>query len=234
MRTTKLVSILSTLALVGGCLVTAVTRVEAQEQAGRFGVGVAAGIVAPDNFESVEFGGQIAPRFVIVGKNCWVIDPPPPECDRPWISRIRLPIIVKPFVEPAPWQGLVPGFTIPVRDLEVGPAIFVTPEVDLTFQPTKQVRPVVFVGGGFVWEGGQETDIAGIGTFETDDNLAPVVTFGAGLDVSVTRRVSLMLEARAYVVFMGEMNITTPSGGVVTSGDTILTEALFGGIIVDS
>lgn len=157
---------------------------------------------------------------------CWVIDPPPP-----WCVILEMPTIWKWLREPDPWRGRIPDFNIPIRDLDVdGPAFFAVPSVGIAINPAARVRPKLSAGAGLFWERGRDTDISGVGTFSIETMTSPAAAFGVGLDVSLSSQVSLAVSARGLVTFMGDFEITTPTGRVQMDGATMLSESLTAGL----
>jgi hypothetical protein len=242
--------------LIALLVIGSATAIQAQEQdrgPGNWGVGIEGGIMALGEWEIIEPIVIIQPWFALsrghsasaarqdvrsgtmyafsardaAGDDHCGMRPPPTDC----FPRLRLefPIVVK-FAEPDPWRGRVPEYAFPLRELQIGPAVWAVPSVALVLGRIGPVSSSVAAGAGVFYERGRDTEIQGEGTFTTESIVAPAVAARVGLNVALSPRINLTLGVRGFGVFAGDTEIATPSGAVTVAGQRIFSQSVTAGL----
>ena len=199
----------------------------------RFGLDVSVGVAGIDGFDTSRFALTVTARFELrlfartrldlTLPVVWIPDDYPDPWDDP------CPPDLEPF---CPFGDLFVG--LEAEALAVGPSIAVMPSLEWTFREDCCLRPSIFFGVGVWRDGGRATAVPGRGAFTTDDETAPLLTFGAALSRPVTARTSLRLEARAITTFYDEMPVTGPDGSAAElDGGEVTTVILSVGLGLD-
>lgn len=124
---------------------------------------------------------------------------------------------------PDPWPGPVEGFEqrVLIEDLRVGPGLMVAPALEYTFRAEERLRPGLYAGFGVQRDGGQTTDIAGVGSFETEAVTSPVAIYGLALTYDLTPRTAFRFTLGGSTAFMDDMTLRTPNGKVTMEGSNL-------------
>lgn len=191
----------SLVAILGFGLAALATSVGAQERpCNLFEFTLAAGIAGNDALENSHEAIMVVPAVALT-------------CSEPPCLTARLPIVRWPKRKDPVWlKQLRPlGDPLPrpvfrVEDLDIGPTLGAFPEVALSW-PGDRFTPELFVGVGFLAEGGQTTRVGNL-RVSTDPVNSPALTYGLGLGYDVSDRLGLRLEARGFTAFPDSLTIT--------------------------
>lgn len=95
------------------------------------------------------------------------------------------------------------GISLNPADLDMGPTFVLTPGLEWTFRKRCPTSPSFFVGGGVWHDTGDRTH-----EFSTGDVTSPTLTLGGAINRRFSRYGRFRLEAKAFVVFRDDMEVT--------------------------
>jgi hypothetical protein len=180
---------------------------------------VAAGIAGIDTFDSIRATYSVAMNFGLFP----CLREPPQRPNWCYDLNLRIPIWLIPDPRPHPWQEPLvflgdphPEPNVRLSDLDVGPSLIVTPEVEVRFNSQSRLVPSLFLGTGFVVEDGHTTRI-GQEVFRTTRTTSPAVSWGGALAYGLSDRVAMRFEVRGLTAFLGPVQGFGPRGQQFTA-----------------
>lgn len=153
---------------------------------------------------------------------CRIINPPPRWCFFLGIDLSRILRYLDPWPDPPPiWvvPSIEPDIQLwenfRISELEVGTSTLFNPVFGADIRLRDRLGLSLSGGVGFKFTQDNATELNG-GVFRTTPSTSPLVTYGAALQLGLTKSLSAKVGVRGLTTFEGNMDVLGPDGSVAT------------------